>query len=187
MKTNSPRNFWILALVVLLGVTLVPLVGRAGGEDGVEQWKGKAAPEIALPTLDGKEFKLSEQKGKVVVIDIWATWCPPCRKSLPHLNSLSENTDLAGKGLVVVAANSGEDKPTIQKFVDENKYTFKVLVDQQSSLGKTLGVRGIPTTLIVGRDGVVKNVMVGFGPDSEKALDEAVTKALAEEAPGKNS
>jgi thiol-disulfide isomerase/thioredoxin len=123
----------------------------------------------------------------VVVIDIWATWCPPCRKSLPHINKMSGDKELADKGLVVVAANSGEDKPTIEKFMNENKYSFNVLVDEESSLGKQLGVRGIPTTLVVGRDGVVKNVFVGFGPGSEKTLDDAVTKALAEDAPGKNS
>jgi len=186
MKTISPLRLGMLGLLVVLGVALIPLIGRAQDDkDDVTQWEGKPAPEIALSTLDGKDFKLVEQKGKVVVVDIWATWCPPCRKSLPHLNKLSEDKGKAEKGLLIAAANSGEKKDVVEKFVKENKYTFTVLMDEQSSLSKTLGVRGIPTTLVVGRDGVVKNVFVGFGPGSEKLLDDAVDKALAEDAPGK--
>jgi peroxiredoxin len=187
MTTASPLRFVLLGLVLLAGIALLPLVGRAEDKKDVGEWEGKPAPEISLNTLDDKAFKLSEQKGKVVVVDIWATWCPPCRKSLPHLNKMSEDKALTDRGLVVIASNSGEDADTIKKFVAENKYTFQILVDQQSSLSKTLGVRGIPTTLVVGRDGIVKNVFVGFGPGSEKTLDEAIEKALAAESPSKPS
>ena len=83
--------------------------------------KGKPAPEIALKTLDGKDLKLSDMKGKVVVVDSWATWCPPCRESLPHLQKVSADKDLAGKGLVVWATDIKEDKPTVEKFLTDNK------------------------------------------------------------------
>src|SRR5437867_2798145 len=63
--------------------------------------QGKAAPDLSLKTLDGQDFKLSELKGSVVLMDYWATWCPPCRESLPHINAISQDKELTGKGLKV--------------------------------------------------------------------------------------
>jgi thiol-disulfide isomerase/thioredoxin len=130
-------------------------------------------------SLEGKDVKLSDMKGKVVMIDFWATWCPPCRKSLPHLQGVATNKELADKGLVVWAVNAREVKDKVQKYLDDNKLTFTVPMDA----GKTMTdykVQGIPTTVIVGRDGNVKNVFVGFGDGSEKPMDDAVNAALAE-------
>jgi thiol-disulfide isomerase/thioredoxin len=141
--------------------------------------KGRPAPEISLQTIDGKSVKLSDQKGKVVLVDMWATWCPPCRKSLPHVQELSANKDLAGRGLVVWAVNSQEGRPIVEKFLKEGNYTFTVPMDTDGRIGETYLVQGIPTTVIVGRDGAVKEVFIGFGPDSAKEVDAAVEKALA--------
>ena len=142
--------------------------------------KSKPAPDFALTTPDGKTLRLSEQKGKVVVLDLWATWCPPCRKSLPHLQSLSSNKELTDKGLVVWAINQQETPQTVREFIGTNKYTFTVLMDADGALGKSYLVQGIPTTVIVGRDGMISSVFIGFGADSAKSLDDAVEKALAQ-------
>ena len=135
---------------------------------------------MTLKTLDGKDVKLSGQKGNVVLLDLWATWCPPCRKSLPHVQELSADKALAQKGLVVWAVNSQEPAATAEKFLKENKYTFTVPMDAEGKVGKAYLVTGIPTTVIVGRDGTIKDVFIGFGPNSGKAIDAAVAKALAE-------
>jgi len=149
--------------------------------------KGKPAPEIALKTLDGNEVKLSDMKGKVVLIDAWATWCPPCRESLPHVQKLSADQHLQDKGLVVWAVDLKEDKPTIEKFLKDNHYTFTVLRDDKDLMHKSYLVSGIPTTIIVGRDGTVKETFLGYGGEkSAQAIDDAVHKALAEPAPGAN-
>src|SRR5688572_10401532 len=167
------------ALLVSAGVTY----GQRQQEKSPEALEGKAAPAIVLKTLDGKDAKLADQKGKVVVLDFWATWCGPCRVSLPHLQSLANDTTLAEKGLVVWAVNVGETKDKIEPFMKENKYSFTVPMDSNSAVMKRYNVTGIPTTVVIGRDGEVKKAFVGFSPGAEKQIHDAVVKALEEEAP----
>jgi thiol-disulfide isomerase/thioredoxin len=160
---------WLGVVVIGLASSMVLAAG-----EGPESLKGQKAPEIALKTLDGKSVMLSSMKGKVVLVDMWATWCPPCRKSLPHVQEVSANRELAGQGLVVWAVNAAEEPGTVRKFLDENKYTFTVPMDAQRQVGKAYQVRGIPTTLIVGRDGKVADVFVGFGDGSAEKIDAAI-------------
>ncbi|HEX8916424.1 MAG TPA: TlpA disulfide reductase family protein [Humisphaera sp.] len=153
-----------------------PAAAKAKGES----IEGKPAPAIELDRADGKKFSLAAEKGNVVVLDFWATWCPPCRKSLPHIEAISADAKLAEKGLRVYAVNLREDKGKIDPFLKDNKYSFAVPMDVAGKAAAAYGVAGIPTTVIVGRDGKVKNVFVGFGEGSEKRLDDAIAAALAE-------
>lgn len=146
--------------------------------DGPKALEGKPAPDISLTTLDGKSVKLSEQKGSVVVMDFWATWCGPCKLSLPHIQKISEDKSLAEKGLKVWAVNARETKDKIEPFMSENKYTFAVPMDAAGAAMKEYMIRGIPTTIVVGRDGVIRNVFVGFGEGSDQKLDKAIEEAL---------
>ncbi len=152
----------------------------ARAAEGPASLEGKVAPDFSLKTIDDKPVKLSEMKGSVVVIDFWATWCPPCRKSLPHLQKVSADKAMADQGLVVWAVNAREAKDKVQQFLTDNKYTFIVPMDAEGAAMKDYLVRGIPTTVIVGRDGTVKKVFVGFGEGSEGPMDEAVAAALKE-------
>lgn len=168
----------LLASMCFLGMTIfVSCAGQPADDAG--SLEGKPAAEIALTTLDGKNVKLSDMKGKVVLVDFWATWCPPCRKSLPHLQKLSADSELAARGLVVWAVNANEDKETVAKYLNDNGLTFTVGIDPGKAMSDYT-VSGIPTTVIVGRDGIVKNVFVGFDDSSEKPMDDAVKAALAE-------
>jgi peroxiredoxin len=160
---------------------LLPLACQMGNSDPAPL-EGKAAPEILLPTLDGQNVKLSDEKGKVVVLDFWATWCPPCRASLPHTQQLSTNADWAAKGLVVWAVDDAEAMKTVEQFVSDNRYTFTVLLDGQQAADKAYGVQAIPQVIVIGRDGIVKNVFVGYSPDTGGEIDKAVEAALAEPA-----
>jgi peroxiredoxin len=171
-----------MAAVALL-ISAAAFGQRQPAGQSPESLEGKPAPDFSLKTLEGKEVKLSDQKGKVVLIDIWATWCPPCRESLPHLQAIATDTTLADKGLVVWAVNAREGKDKIEPFMKENKYSFTVPMDSDGAVMKKYFVTGIPTTLIIGRDGNVKKAIVGFGPGGEKAIHDAVVKALEEEAP----
>jgi len=169
-----------LGLLAAAGITatLVPTVDGAEGD--TKSLVGKPAPDFALKTLDQKEAKLSDQKGKVVLIDFWATWCPPCVKALPHINELAGKKELTDKGLVVMAVNAREKAPVVQKFLDSKQ--LKNMTIPMDADGKTLGayqVQGIPTTVIVGRDGNIANVFVGSGNDAN--IDAAIEKALAAE------
>lgn len=174
LEMNMRYFLVIVAVVVLVAAS----ISFAQGVD-TDSLKGKQAPDFTLKTLTGETVKLSEQKGKVVLVDMWATWCPPCRKSLPHIQEISANKELAGQGLVVWAVNFNEEPADVEKFTKENKYTFVVPMDK-GEVGKSYLVQGIPTTVIVGRDGTIKAVFIGFGPDSAGEIDKAVKSALAE-------
>jgi peroxiredoxin len=146
--------------------------------------EGKPAPEIKLKALNGRDLSLADQKGKVVLIDNWATWCPPCKASLPHIQKLSADKSLADKGLVVWAIDAQEPKATVNSFMEDNHYTFTVLLDEKGTTLRNYFISGIPTTIIVGRDGTVKNTFVGYGGDTTaKQIDDAVNQALADGAP----
>ncbi len=160
----------------LVGVMVIAALSRAD----VEGLKGKAAPDFALKTLDGKDVKLSDQKGKVVLLDFWATWCPPCIKALPHLQATSANKELTDRGLVVWGVNAAEANAKVEAFLKKNNYTFSVPMDAKQAAMKAYGIEGIPTQVVVGKDGKVVYVGVGYaGEEGDKNLDAAIEEALS--------
>jgi len=160
----------------------------AGGGKDTKSLEGKKAPAFSLPTVDGKTVNLEELKGKVVVLDFWATWCGPCRQAMPHLQELASNTELADKGLKVFAINLRESADKIQPFIEKSKYTFTVPMDKDGKIAQEYLVQGIPTQVVIGRDGTIKNVFVGFDPEEGgknlHAAIEAALKAPTAMAPG---
>lgn len=177
MHHLTSKSKLLLASALLLAATL----GLTQAD--TSSLKGKPAPDLSLNNLDKSKFKLSSLKGSVVVLDYWATWCPPCRESLPHINSLAADKELAEKGLKVFAINSKEKLATVQDFVKENNYTFPVPLDPTGQFGKLYKVVGIPTTVIVGRDGKIRDVFIGFEEKMVAEMKTAIDAALAEPAP----
>lgn len=177
--------------VVLLSLACVAAFGMAGcvkaadaADEPVMALKGKPAPDFTLKALDGTQLQLSAQKGRVVLVDTWATWCPPCRASLPHIERLATDKSRAEEGLRVWAVNDKENDATVEKFLSDNKYSFTVLLDGSGAMLNAYSIDAIPTTLVVGRDGIVKDVFVGYnGEATAQQIDAAVDKALAEPAP----
>ena len=135
---------------------------------------GQTAPDFSLTSLSGKEVKLSDLKGQVVVLDFWASWCPPCRESLPHLGKLyGENED----GVKVLAVNMGEDADAARSFVQsQNLSDLTVLLDKDKSVAQKYGISSIPTTVIIGPDGKVQETFVGLGPDTFSQIKQTVSR-----------
>ncbi len=150
---------------------------KPGENFAAKALEGKPAPAFSLKSLDGKDVSLADFKGKVVVADFWATWCGPCVVSLPHLDKLAQ--DRAKDGLVVLALNQQEEKDTVQAFITKQKLSLNVLFDSEGTAAKDYLVEGIPQTVVIAKDGVVKKVFQGFNPnDGGKALDDVVADAL---------
>lgn len=124
---------------------------RAAGLSPVRP--GTSIIDFELQDLKGRKVKLSSFAGKVVFLNFWATWCPPCRAEMPSMERL--HARLRDKGLVVLGVDLQEGKSEVEAFVHENFLTFPVVLDSSGSAGAAYGVRSIPTTFIIGRDGTI--------------------------------
>ena len=141
--------------------------------------KGQPAPDFAVDTLDGKRVKLSDYKGKVVLLDFWATWCPPCVAGLPHINDLAQSQLRYDKGLVVLAVNLREAPERVRKFIEAKNLALTVAMDTEGEVAEAFLVEPLPTTVVIDRQGKVSEVFLGQ-PEKLTAIDEAVDKALAD-------
>lgn len=144
---------------------------------------GKPAPDFTLPTLDGSKVSLSDVKGKIVVLDFWASWCPPCVESLPRLARLASELDEAP--LAVYAVNVKEEPPTVQAFIRRLKVEMPILLDRHGDVAKQYRINSLPQTVVIGPDGKVKRVLVGAGAAAHAELRreiETLTEAAATSA-----
>lgn len=136
----------------------------AGQETEQEELTGQPAADFALADLEGRTHRLSEERGKVVMLDFWATWCGPCRMQMPAVDKLYQ--EFKSKGLVVFAVNQREPADRARAYIKKNSYTTTTLLDSEGEVGRQYGVRGIPTLVIVGRDGTIIAHWVGVHPES---------------------
>ena len=144
--------------------------------------EGFLAPDFTLDTLDGKRVALSELRGKVVVINFWATWCLPCREETPALEkSYAQYKD---SGVVILGVNLTDQDSIreVESFVQEFRLTYPILLDRDGTVSNTLyQIRGLPTTFFVNREGIIRTAVVG-GPMSETFIRSKI-EALLQEFP----
>ncbi len=152
---------------------------EGGGMPEAKFKVGDVAPEWTLKDADGKDRKLSEFKGKVVVMDFWATWCGPCKMAMPGLQKLHES--MKDKGVVVVGVNMADDAEAAKKFMTNKKYTY-LGVYGGDEVAQAYGVGPIPQFFVVGIDGKIIHHAIGFDPKGEKKLEEVITKHLEEKS-----
>ncbi len=119
---------------------------------------GRVAPDFTLQALDGSAFRLSEQRGKPVVLNFWATWCGPCQNELPAIQKAAEHF---GDDVVFVGVDQGEKAEVVQSFVDKLGLTFTIPMDADGTIGYNYGVQGLPTTFFIDRNGVVQSLWMG--------------------------
>lgn len=147
---------------------------------GVGVEPGQIPPAFVLPDLSGNDVSLDDFEGKVVILDLWATWCPPCRKEIPFLVSLFE--EYKDQGLVVIGVGLDQGGASvIAPFVEANNVTYTILVGNQD-ISRDFKVRGIPMTLTIDRDGRVAAKDVGFAPAMEAEMRSRVVELLARPA-----
>jgi peroxiredoxin len=144
-----------IAFVIVLGAVIALQVVQHGPQTGY------AAVDFTLPDLSGTAVRLSDLRGKIVFLNLWATWCPPCRAEMPSMQALYER--LKGPDFAMVAVAEDTDAADVGAFVKELGLTFPVLLDTDNRLPARFGVTGYPETFIIDRDGqVIKHVI---GPE----------------------
>jgi len=159
-----------------LGVALL-VAASVLAQKGPAAFKGKKLPSFSSELLNGKKFTNANLKGKVVIMDFWATWCGPCKMAAPALQSLHKK--YAAKGLLVVGANVWEQnaKKAVADYVKEHKYGYTFTLGNDA-LAKTLGITGIPCMLVIDKKGTIKSVVEGYSPSLESLLEKEVKPLL---------
>jgi peroxiredoxin len=120
---------------------------------------GSPAPEIALKDLQGHEIKLSELRGKVVLLNFWATWCKPCKEEMPAMQASYDK--LRDKGFVVLAVNELEDVEKVAEHIKTHGHTFLVVMDHDNGVANRYGVVGLPASFLIDRQGIVREHIFG--------------------------
>ncbi len=137
---------------------------------------GQAAPDVELPGGSGGAQKLSDLKGKVVYLDFWASWCGPCRQSFPWMNDMQQK--YGARGLQIVGVNLDAKRAEADKFLADNPAQFALAFDTKGESPKRIGVKGMPTSVLIGVDGKVLAVHQGFKDEERAELEARLVAAL---------
>jgi thiol-disulfide isomerase/thioredoxin len=129
---------------------------------------GKPAPEIELEILEDKYVQLADLKGQVVMLDFWATWCGPCLASMPTLMDIA--TEFRDQGVEFIAVNQQEDPEDVLDFLATRRWDLQVALDADALISRRYGVAGIPFTVIIDKEGIVRHVHVGAAANLEQTL-----------------
>lgn len=135
-----------------------------------------AAPAFRLPGRDA-EVVSDSLRGRVVLVDFWASWCVPCRKSFPWLAAMQEK--YGPQGLTVVGVNLDKTRPAADAFLAQVPAPFTLAFDPAGKTAAAWGVKGMPSTFLVGRDGTVLRAHVGFDPAKTESFEKLIEEALA--------
>ncbi len=171
----------LFALILLFGLIWIFVsADRSGASTSGHipaPQKGFYAPEFKLNTLDGESVALTDFHGKAVLLNLWATWCPPCQQEMPTIEKLYE--EYKDRGFVVLGVNAtAQDNPSdLQPFIEKNKISFPVLLDDKNEVSSLYLLRSLPTSFFIGRDGLIKEVVIG-GPMSEALIRANIEEIL---------
>jgi thiol-disulfide isomerase/thioredoxin len=168
----SSRRRWLEAVGLILGLTGLLVVaalwsqpaprGDADNADSfdVARVAPAPAPDFALAGLDGKTLRLAELRGRVVFLNFWATWCPPCREEMPAMQALAG--ELEKQGLVVLAVNYEESAETAEAYARETGLTLPILLDTDGAVARRYRVTGLPASFFVDRRGALVGSVLGI-------------------------
>jgi thiol-disulfide isomerase/thioredoxin len=172
MQTKGAWRWLVYSGLLVFTAVLVLLWAR----NGAAASKVKVAPAFTLKTVDGKTVSLAGLKGKVVVLDFWATWCGPCRMTVPLVQKF--HTQYAKKGVVVLGVNLRENAEAVKGFVAEQKLTYRQLMDTDGRVANAYGVEGIPTLVVIDKKGNIALTHVGYTKDVDRVVAKTVDPLL---------
>ncbi|MBI3616477.1 MAG: TlpA family protein disulfide reductase [Candidatus Omnitrophica bacterium] len=158
---------------IWLGIIILSLFSLGLAEATPQR---KPAPDFQVTDLSGKSLQLSTFREKVVLLDFWATWCPPCRAELPHFKEL--HAAYKGKGLQVIGLSVGEKADVVKSFVQSNGISYPIGIASGKEEEAFGGIRGIPTTFLIDKEGRIAGRYVGY--QDKKVFEEQIRALLAE-------
>jgi thiol-disulfide isomerase/thioredoxin len=166
--TRHVRRDFARALTIGAILTASPFVAA----------QGKPAPAIQWQAADGTPTRLADLKGKVVLIDFWASWCPPCKASFPALDALYR--DLRARGLEILAVNLDERRRDADAFLATHPHSMPVLFDPKGESPLAFAVKGMPSSVLIDRDGTMRFTHMGYTEKTLESYRQEITALLSE-------
>lgn len=184
-STTSLVAMLVLLLALVAAIIFWPV--EASANSAVQQPQdiesttlihaGDVAPDFTVEMLDGKRVTLSSLRGKVVLVSFWATWCPPCRQEMAHMQE-GVIDRFAGSDLVVLPISRGEKRETVEKFIEKMGYGFPVGLDIDQSIYSKYASNYVPRSVVINREGEVVYVAVGYDEQIAQEIGVAITESL---------
>lgn len=176
---NRTQRIILYLLILIAGASWIVLSAETGETTltGSAPQTGFPAPDFTLKTASGETYILSQLKGQAVLVNVWATWCPPCKAEMPAIEKMYN--EYKEQGFIVLAVNSTfQDNPLeIVPFTKEYNLTFPILLDETSDVSRAYQVRSLPSSYFINRQGIITEVVIG-GPMSETLLRTRIEEAL---------
>ena len=189
MKESNPsrrtRQWKIVMLISLVAGIVWTVFSRVPSAIGAplssspSPREGFLAPDFSLDTLQGEKITLSHLRGKIVVVNFWATWCLPCRKETPALEKAYEQYKDSGMVILGVNRTDQDSVSEVESFVQEFKLTYPILLDRDGNISNLYQIQGLPMTFFINREGIIRSVVVG-GPMSETFIRSKIEGLLKE-------
>ncbi len=165
-QTQERKSGRLLLTILLVLVVAIPIILISLKERGARSrftrplQEGRAAPDFTFPDLDGRKVSLSDFRGKVVLVNIWATWCPPCRDEMPSMQTLYERFK-GGQFEILAVSIDGNGREAVAPFMQQMNLSFPVLLDPKGKIQRLYRITGVPESFIVDREGILVNKVVG--------------------------
>ncbi len=182
-KVTPPIGMIVIGIgIILIGVAALFTLPKsdASADTGPEEYSSIPmsveydAPKLELANLAGETESLADYEGQVVLVNLWATWCPPCKAELPVLQQYYE--DHAAEGFVIIGIDFGEPAATVESFMQTANLTYPIWIDEESESGMAFNSFSLPTSFVIDRDGVVR--LAWSGAISQAMLEKHVTPVI---------
>ncbi len=184
MKRSFARSPYLWTVFAAAGLVAVAWIGRDSYQPVTT---GSVAPDFTVTALDGTEVSLSDYRGKVVLVNVWATWCPPCREEMPSMERLYQS--LQGEDFEILAVSvdapfgeqdvAGREGGDLGAFAEEFGLTFPILHNPSGDIQLTYQTTGVPESFVIGRDGVIYKKVAGATKWDAPVNEELIRRLLA--------
>ena len=171
----------LLALALLAGCVAAALPLRLIALEADESLRGLVAPSFTGRTVEGDTASLDALRGRVVILNFWASWCEPCRPEMPQFDAL--HRELQSEGLTVLGLNAGEEEDAVRRFARELGLRFPLVLDPDGAIRSAYGVVGLPTTFVLDREGRVAARAIGPLDWAQPDVLEVLRAVLADPSP----